>query len=72
MEKNQKNNRLQDIRMSLRHGDITQIARKASVHREWVSMVLLGRGVSNRILAMTEEHINNRISNQNNSHENTN
>lgn len=60
MKKVEKNKRILKIRASLKYGDITKIARKAGVTREWVSYVLLGQGVSERILEVAEEHINDK------------
>lgn len=61
MEKDYKNKRILKIRASLRYGDITKIAKKADVTREWVSYVLLARGVSERILKIAEDHVGDRM-----------
>lgn len=57
MQKVNINKRILKIRASLKYGDITKIAKKAGVTREWVSYVLLGQGVSEKILKIAEEHI---------------
>lgn len=73
MEKKDKNNRVLEIRAQLHFGDISKIARKAGVHRNWVDLVLRHQGTSERILQVAEDFVKNRnLINQNSSHENTN
>lgn len=46
--------RLEAIRNGLRRGDKKQIAVLAGVHPVWVSYVIMGRGVSERVLTIAE------------------
>lgn len=47
--------RLEAIRNGLRRGDKKQIAVMAGVHPVWVSYVIKGRGVSERVLSIAEK-----------------
>ena len=49
--------RLEAIRNGLRRGDKKHIARLAGVHPVWVSYVIMGRGVSERVLTIAEQII---------------
>lgn len=49
--------RLEAIRNGLRRGDKKHIARLAGVHPVWVSYVIMGRGVSERVLTIAEDII---------------
>jgi plasmid maintenance system antidote protein VapI len=48
------------IRLRLKRGDIKQIAARMGVHREWVSRVIRGDGVSEPVLLAAEELIRER------------
>ena len=52
--------RLEAIRNGLRRGDKKHIARLAGVHPVWVSYVIMGRGVSERVLTIAERVITER------------
>ena len=49
--------RLEAVRNGLRRGDKKHIARLAGVHPVWVSYVIMGRGVSERVLTIAEDII---------------
>lgn len=49
--------RLENIRKCLKPGDGRRIARLAGVHPVWVSNVMTGRGVSERVLTIAEQII---------------
>lgn len=49
--------RLEAIRNGLRRGDKRRIAVLAGVHPVWVSYVIMGRGVSERVLTIAEQII---------------
>lgn len=55
-----KKKRLELIRGSLQRGDVKRIAAIADVHDVWVSYVLHGRGVSERVLTIAETLIADR------------
>lgn len=46
--------RLEAIRKGLKRGDQRRIASLAGVHPVWVSYVITGRGVSERVLTIAE------------------
>lgn len=46
--------RLEAIRRGLQRGDKVRIARIADVHPVWVSYVMSGRGVSERVMTIAE------------------
>lgn len=48
---------MEAIRNGLRRGDKKHIARLAGVHPVWVSYVIMGRGVSERVLTIAEDII---------------
>lgn len=52
--------RLESIRKHLRRGDISLIAEREGKTREWVSMVINGRGIGEPILQAAEQLINER------------
>lgn len=49
--------RLEAVRNGLRRGDKRRIAALAGVHPVWVSYVIKGRGVSERVLTIAERII---------------
>lgn len=49
--------RLEAVRNGLRRGDKRRIAALAGVHPVWVSYVIKGRGVSERVLTIAEQII---------------
>ncbi len=57
MNAENRENRLDSIRRHLRRGDKKRIAELAGVHRVWVSLVIKGQGVSERVLTIAEEVI---------------
>ena len=60
MNKNIEITRTEYIRLRLKRGDKTRIAAKMGVHREWVSRVIRGEGVSEPVLLAAEELIRER------------
>jgi FAD synthase len=52
--------RAEYIRLKLKRGDIKKLSRQLNVHHEWVSMVLRGRGISERVLRAAEALISER------------
>lgn len=57
MTQKNREKRLEAIRNGLRRGDKKQIAVLAGVHPVWVSYVIKGRGVSERVLTIAEQII---------------
>ena len=60
MENNLKSKRLGEIKSKIEYGDVAKIARTLNVHRNWVSSVLKGDGISERVLKGVEEYLLNR------------
>lgn len=61
MDTQTREKRLKNIRERLVRGDKKRIAVLAGVHWVWVSEVIRGHGTSERILAIAEEIINERL-----------
>lgn len=63
-EQKKRSERLRVIRKGINpsgdRGDITYLARKLETSRTWVSLVINGHGVSERVLRAAEELINAR------------
>lgn len=63
MNINYREKRLADIRSKLQRGDKIRIAKYAGVHPVWVSYVINGKGVSERVMSIAEHLIADRENN---------